>query len=464
MRYIKSLLILTATSLLALACRKEEDPSTTTAEPEAPVIENATLRGNGGETEIEVGNTVKFEAQVSVKGSTLEKFSLEIKKGTEIIGTAEFTLEGTSAKVEKTFDFPISAASLDEDFYPEVSMKVTNTDGLYTEERLARENNVKIKAQEIIEKLWLVDNTGHVWPMKQTAVKGNYRTEGSLAELGANFTIASKITSDNKVDADGKKWEFTKPESGEYALKWIGFDLFEEKLSKMLDHTEIFDFATMADDQGNKVYWNRPLVQDCRILFINYPDGALLQADRFADVEANTARYTGHTGEHFEVYYVPDTKWIIVKEQWTCTDALWITGNNASLPMSPFCETHPLNWFAAGAQVSYDAVSCVKTDEGKFCTLLYLKENFAIKAYSARAWANELDWASTTPETLLISPIEADPETGKTDGNYGNAGASFTEGLYMLNYDKASKNVSLVKWTKTELPALAAGTDDPEKK
>ena len=60
--------------------------------------------------------------------------------------------------------------------------------------------------------------------------------------------------------------------------------------------------------------------------------------------------------------------------------------------------------------------------------------------------------------------MEADPETGKVDGNYGNAGSSFTEGLYMFSYDKTSRKASLVKWTKTEFPALAAGVDDPEKK
>ncbi len=460
MRYLKSLLIMAAASVLALSCNKENGPQAT--KPEAPVIENASLKGLNGESVVIVGSKVKFSADVTVKGSKLSVFSLEISKGAEILASSEFTLEGTSATVEKEFDLPISATQIDAPFFPEVKMKAVNTDEMFTEKTLTEEENVKITTPELFDALYLIDNNGKCWQMSPTSVKGNYRTDGDLSEIGTSFTIASKITEDGKVDASGKTWTFDTPDSGEYGLRWIGFDQFTEELSKMIDNTIIVDFSKMATHGAHYVYWSFVLIQDSRVVFLNYPDGALLQSDRFADVEKNTARYTGHTGQLFEIYYIVDTKWIIVKEQYTCKDALWVTGENASLPMSPYCETHPLCWFAGGANESFDAASCVKTGEGKFKTMLYLKENFALKIYSERAWGTELDWTSTTPETLIITERKADPETGKIDGNYGNAGASFTEGLYVLNYDKSTKNVSLEKYTGVVLAGMETGNADPD--
>ena len=461
MRYLKSFLILAAASVLAFSCKKDE-PAVVT-KPEAPVIENASLKGLNGESVVIAGNNVKFSATLKVKGSKLGKFSLEIKKEAEVLASAEFELEGTEALVEKEFALPLSPATLDAPFWPDVTMKVTNTDEMFTEEKLAQESNVQITTPELFDALYLVDSNGKVWQMSPTATKGSYRTEGELTGLGSSFSIVSKLNEDNTIDNSGKVWTFDTPDTGEYGIKWIAFDQFTEQMSKMLDLTIPIDFSKMANDQGNSVFWSFQLVQDCRVVFLNFPDGTLPQSDRFADVEKNTARYTGHTGNQFEIYYIPDTKWFIIKEQYIATDVLWVTGMNASLPMSPYCEKHPLNWFASGVDVSYATASCIRTGEGKFSTLLYLKENFAIKIYDGWSWGNELQWESTTPETLVISEM-AETEDGKLDGNYGNAGASFSEGLYMLNYNKASRKASLVRYTGTVLGGLETGVADPDPK
>lgn len=461
MRYLKSFLILAAASVLAFSCKKDEP--TVVTKPEAPVIENASLKGLNGESVVIAGNNVKFSATLKVKGSKLGKFSLEIRKEAEVLASAEFELEGTEALVEKEFDLPLSPATLDAPFWPDVTMKVTNTDDMFTEEKLAQENNVQITTPELFDALYLVDINGKVWQMSPTATKGSYRTEGDLTGLGSSFSIVSKLNEDNTIDNSGKVWTFDTPDTGEYGIKWIAFDQFTEQMSKMLNLTIPIDFSKMANDQGNSVFWSFQLVQDCRVVFLNFPDGTLPQSDRFADVEKNTARYTGHTGNQFEIYYIPDTKWFIIKEQYIATDVLWVTGMNASLPMSPYCEKHPLNWFASGVDVSYATASCIRTGEGKFSTLLYLKENFAIKIYDGWSWGNELQWESTTPETLVISEM-AETEDGKLDGNYGNAGASFSEGLYMLNYNKASRKASLVRYTGTVLGGLETGVADPDPK
>lgn len=461
MRYLKSFLILAAASVLAFSCKKDE-PAVVT-KPEAPVIENASLKGLNGESVVIAGNNVKFSATLKVKGSKLGKFSLEIKKEAEVLASAEFELEGTETLVEKEFDLLLSPVTLDAPFWPDVTMKVTNTDDMFTEEKLAQENNVQITTPELFDALYLVDSNGKVWQMSPTATKGSYRTEGDLTGLGSSFSIVSKLNEDNTIDNSGKVWTFDTPDTGEYGIKWIAFDQFTEQMSKMLDLTIPIDFSKMANDQGNSVFWSFQLVQDCRVVFLNFPDGTLPQSDRFADVEKNTARYTGHTGNQFEIYYIPDTKWFIIKEQYIATDVLWVTGMNASLPMSPYCEKHPLNWFASGVDVSYATASCIRTGEGKFSTLLYLKENFAIKIYDGWSWGNELQWESTTPETLVISEM-AETEDGKLDGNYGNAGTSFSEGLYMFSYNKASRKASLVRYTGTVLGGLETGVADPDPK
>lgn len=461
MRYLKSFLILAAASVLAFSCKKDEP--TVVTKPEAPVIENASLKGLNGESVVIAGNNVKFSATLKVKGSKLGKFSLEIRKEAEVLASAEFELEGTEALVEKEFDLPLSPVTLDAPFWPDVTMKVTNTDEMFTEEKLAQESNVQITTPELFDALYLVDSNGKVWQMSPTATKGSYRTEGELTGLGSSFSIVSKLNEDNTIDNSGKVWTFDTPDTGEYGIKWIAFDQFTEQMSKMLDLTIPIDFSKMANDQGNSVFWSFQLVQDCRVVFLNFPDGTLPQSDRFADVEKNTARYTGHTGNQFEIYYIPDTKWFIIKEQYIATDVLWVTGMNTSLPMSPYCEKHPLNWFASGVDVSYATASCIRTGEGKFSTLLYLKENFAIKIYDGWSWGNELQWESTTPETLVISEM-AETEDGKLDGNYGNAGASFSEGLYMFSYNKASRKASLVRYTGTVLGGLETGVADPDPK
>lgn len=74
MRYLKSFLILAAASVLAFSCKKDEP--TVVTKPEAPVIENASLKGLNGESVVIAGNNVKFSATLKVKGSKLGKFSL----------------------------------------------------------------------------------------------------------------------------------------------------------------------------------------------------------------------------------------------------------------------------------------------------------------------------------------------------------------------------------------------------
>ena len=456
--------------MLLAACTPEEVPGEqdTPKEPAAPVIVSAQLKGANGEAEIVAGNPVKFTASVTVENSELQDYTLEIKNDGIVIGSASGELTGTSATIEKELTLDVNPATLEVPFFPVVTLKVTNKDEMYAEKTLTEAENVKITTIELLDALWLVDDLGAVYQMSAVAEqKGKYRTTASLEVLGTSFQIVSKVTPEGAIDASGENYgTFDTPDGGEEGLYWIGYDIFTEELSKCLNLTHTLDYTKMDTDGAYKVYWNATLVQDCRVVFLNYPEGLQLQPDRWSDVDGNTARYTGHTNEHWEIYYNPDANWLVLKEQWLTTLSLWITGENAGLPMSPYAGDFAFNWFGADQTNtnhwrSWDRATFVMKGENKWEIVLYLKANFGIKLYyGAASWGAECSWTSTTPETLVISEVTADPETGELDGNYGNAGPSFTEGLYTLKYNSGTEEVSLEKYTGPTY-GVATGDRDP---
>lgn len=454
MRYFNSILMISAL-LLSFSCKKDAvEPET--PEPKAPVIEYASLRGPEGETAVEAGTPVTFTANVSVSDSELGTWTLEIRQGTELIASASGELSGTSAVIDEDLELSVSPVTIAEDFYPSVTLKVTNTDEMYTEKTLTQEENVQITVPVLPEKLYLVDNAGNTYEMAATSERGRYRTSVDISGIGTSFSVASAVTG-GAVDPSGDVWEGLETPVSEYGLKWIGFDVFTGEVYKMIDHTVTLDLNAMGEDAPYKVYWSFELVQDCEVEFLNYPDGMQLQGDRFADVDGNRARYTGQTKKNFEVYYLPEPNWLVVKYQFSDTDAMWVTGENGALPMLPYSDALALNWFAnvPNSAVSTTTMSFVKEDAGNWRMLIYLKENFGIKVFDGFAWANEVNpWISLTPETLVISPVEADPDTGKLDGNYGNAGPSFSEGLYMLRFNSSTSEASLDRYTGT-VPAIS---------
>ena len=457
MRYFNSILMISAL-LLSFSCKKDAvEPET--PEPKAPVIEYASLRGPEGETAVEAGTPVTFTANVSVSDSELGTWTLEIRQGTELLASASGELSGTSAVIDEDLELSVSPVTIAEDFYPSVTLKVTNTDEMYTEKTLTQKENVQITVPVLPEKLYLVDNAGNTYEMAATSERGRYRTSADISGIGTSFSVASAVTG-GAVDPSGDVWEGLATPVSEYGLKWIGFDVFTEEVYKMINHMVTLDLNAMGDDAPYKVYWSFALVQDCEVEFLNYPDGMQLQGDRFADVDGNRARYTGQTKDNFEVYYLSDVNWLVVKYQYNDLDSMWLSGENGSLPMSPYTDGHSINWFtiSVNADNSTTGMSLVKEGEDNWRLLIYLKENFGIKLFSATvptAWANEVNpWISLTPGTLVISPMEQDPETGAVDGNYGNAGPSFSEGLYMLRFNSSTSEASLDRYTGT-VPAIS---------
>ena len=463
----KALLFLGAT-LLAFSCKKEPVTPETVMEPEAPVIVSAQLKGTAGEDQVLVGSAVKFTAKVTVKNSELASWDLTVKKGDQVIGTATGSLSKTEANISREINLTLDAATLTEAFYPEVTFAVKNKDDQSAEKTLAQADNVQITIPQLLDAIFLVDNNGKLFQMDPVKdKKGVYRTKADLSEIGTSFTIAEKVTG-TAVDPSGRTWEYDTPvtvyNEEELGLRWIGFDLLNEELSKMVDLTITFDGNKMSYDASATapfyVFWQRALVQDCEVEFLNYPQGLKLQADWFDDVDGNLARFIGNSSNKYEIWYCPDVEWFIIKYQWSDVQGHFLTGKNASLPMEPFIEGHPLDNFntSPNSASAYSAPSLVRLDETHWKSILYLEDGFYLKLYAEWAWASELDWTSGSPDLLVVTERKENPETGKVEGNLGVQGDAFKPGLYTLIYDEVTYEATLTPYTGT-LPVLTEGVE-----
>jgi len=160
MKHTKLLTIL-ALGLAVFSCRPK-DPEPAPKVPQAPVIQSASLKGVNGEAKVKVGAPVRFTAEVSVVNSTLETYTVEVKKDGAIIASAGGVLEGTKATIEETLELDIDAAILAAEFTPSVYIKVTNADEQYAEKTLAASDVVSIFPPELLPQMYLLDNAGHV--------------------------------------------------------------------------------------------------------------------------------------------------------------------------------------------------------------------------------------------------------------------------------------------------------------
>ena len=454
-------ILLAALSILAVSC-KHDEPEQKPEEPQAPVIESAQLRGVNGELEVIVGSPVAFKAKVSVTGSELATFSVEIKNGEDVLASCSKSLSGKSAEIDEVFDLSLSIADVPTFIYPRVEIRVTNTDKMATELTLAESDNVKISSPSYADILYIVDSNNAVYQLSKVNANGFYRTTADLAEVGTSYKVCSEV---DGTTPKGDIWgpfdtPVVKNDADEaYPLVWLGFDAATKEATYMIDAGIVLDLKNMDNGHGNtKVYWSQKLVKNSLVKFLNYGDGMQLQADRWDNVDGNTARYTGATGIRFEVFFQKDLSWLVVKHQYCEAGAVWITGENGSVPLSPY-DAYPLSWF--GDFDWHSAVSCVQLTDTKWQCLMYLKENFAIKAYDYWAWGNELLWTSSTPDTFQVSPMEMNEETGTLEGNYGSAGPAFKEGFWLLTFDKATNEASLVRWTGTIPDPVANGEGEP---
>lgn len=447
--------LLAALSLLVISCKKDEPKPEPTPDPEAPVFVSAQLRGINGETTVIVGKPVKLTGKVTVVGSELSSLSVTIKNGQVVLVDDTIEMSGTSFDINKTYDLGLTLQDVEDAIRPTVTLLATNKDRMATEKVLTQEESVEIATPVYANALYLVDNAGHSYILTKITPEGFYHTSEDISEIGSSVRVCSEMNGDAPA---GDIWgPFDTPEDPDYENRWIGWDARTEKITNMIDYTRTINLKEMVDGNGQKVYWAFELVHNCEVEFLNFGEGLLLQSDRFDCVEGNKARYTGHTSKIFEVYFLTDCKWLVIKNQWSDPDVLWITGANITHPMNPFLEAYNFDWFANPDWGN--AASAVKISEYKWQLLLYMKDNFSIKAYDYYAWANELQWKSVTPETLQITEYNSE---GK-DGNFGIPGPNFSTGLWMLTFDKSTGEVGLEKYTGTLLGGMVTEeTTDPE--
>lgn len=461
MKKISSYLLATLAIVVAtVSCKKDPAP---VPDPEQPVISSAKLTDTKGEKEINVGDNVLFNATASTKNSTLASYEVSIKLNGVVLGSAQGSLTKETETVSKEITLTIPQGLVTEDCYPSVVVKFTNKDSQEVSQFLEDADNVKILGPKFPETLFLVDNNNVVYNMTKKD-EGKFVTSDDITNLGNSFKYAENVIQ-GEIDWTQRVWghvdghvalisqvtgdNIPVPDSEGFGLIWLGFDAKKLSVEKMINFIVNLDLNSMADDSSNKVFWNMEMHRDCKVTFANYPKNAneMVQCDRFDFFDGNTARYTGQTN-NWEVYYIPSTSWIVVKDFWNVTGTdgcLWITGENAGLPMQPYCQI-PINWFANGAEIPTSAISCVKGTDDLWYATAYFKANFGFKIYDGYSWANELQWTSVTPETLRITPMEEDPETHAVDGNYGVASDTFVEGLYTFFYNPDTQEAGLIKY------------------
>lgn len=439
---------LAALALTAISCNKPVTPDPG-PEPEktAPKILSASLRGAGGATEIIAGESAKFTASLENDNTgTLASYSLKVTHQGWTIAQSEGALAGNTANLD--VDLVLDPGAITEAFYADVQLVVVNSNNLSASKTLSEAENVLIKPEPAPEKLYLVDNNSSVYEMALFS-PGFYKTDADLAAIGTSFKVAEKVNG-SSIDESGKVWgSFPVPDSESFGLLWLGFNIATQKVEKMINFTVVADITKMAEDYGNGVFWDMEFHKDCKVVFEGYGANAeeMVQKDRFDCFDGNTARYTGQTTK-WEVYFIKSEKWLVLRDHWYTfgiKKCLWVTGANASLPMLPI-GVRPLNWFAEAGELPTSSLSCVTKDGVIWEVLMYMKANFEIKVYDKRAWANEQQWTTITPNLFTITPMEADPETGKMDGNYGVAGPDFVEGYYTLKFNSDTNEAGLYSY------------------
>lgn len=416
-----------------------------------PLVEDASLTSLTGGKSVNAGDIVKFSAHVYDDYSDLASYTLEFKANNAVIASVAGTLSGSSADIYLETEMPFGAYYAEGAFYPEVSLCVTNVVKGKTEKRLDNDHNVSVVRPATPDRLYIVDNLGQTFVMERQGKSYDFKTSASLAPIGRSFWIAEKVVS-GKPDFSSLVWgkrdgnymvvksgegtEIPTPSSQGYGIKDMRFSMYSFEISKLVNHTVEIDWDKMEPDIKGGAHYrimnNVALVRDCQVVFKGFPDVKnCLQTDRFADIEAGSARFTGPS-RPWRFFYNEDNKWLIVNTYNNEDDLVWVTGKNAGYPLEPHTDCQ-FDWFGTEPHGYLSAVK-VTDDEYIFRLQLYLESNFELKLYSWVAWAMELTWHSVTPQTLTVN-----------DENYGLAGSTFKPGVYMLTYNKYTQEASLEK-------------------
>ncbi len=438
---MKKILSYAFAALALLSCAEEPDKNVTWPEwASRPIVENAVLSSDEGRAII-AGAEVRYSASVHDQYNELKEYTLTVKYGSNTVISLTKALSGNEASIEEEFTMPFAAYLEAGEFYPEVSLAVSNIAGGSMSQRLANDKNLSISRPASPEKLYIVDNLGNTFALDKTAGQAYSTAEGTdLSSLGTSFHVAASVTG-GKPDWSSLVWGMKEgkivvgenlepirtPDSGGYGFKTLGFDLYTFEVDKLVKLTVTLNKDGLTSvDQGGVQYLAKEhvaLVQDCEIVFEGF--GALkdmLQPDRFEILNETSAKFTGHSQNWSFWYDVPDN-WMIVN----CSDfhvqgQIWVTGVKACFPLGNDSSSNEFNYLKGDGKDRYASLSAVKDSDSDFRILLYLKEDFALQLYTRVKWA------------AIVKMTTADTKYGKVtdDAQYIMAGSDFVPGVYEL--------------------------------
>ncbi|MCM1177366.1 MAG: hypothetical protein NC308_05100 [Clostridium sp.] len=408
-----------------------------------PVIEDAGIYAGGMKTVV-AGKTVKFSARIHDEFTSLKEYSLTVKYGTDIVFDRTVPVSGNEAAIDIDVVMPF-AAYLDSG-YPEVTLSVTNSAGGSATCRIPNDRNVTVVRPESPEVLYIVGTNGKSAVMERAAGDYSYilADPGVIASVGERFYVAEKLNgvqpdfsapvwgeNDGNLVVVGNDGDpIRMPDSSGKGFKRFGFNIYTFCIDKMVDYTVVIDRSLMEEVEQSGVNYlameGVGLVRDCEVVFSGFGDlGAMLQPDRFEIIDANTAKFTGHT-QDWNIYYDVDDNWMIVNYAiFNTSGQVWVTGMKACFPLGDGSSAHELKYLEGDGKVRYATLAAVKDGNGVFSIALYLKEDFTVQLYRWVKWSTTVSMVSLTPETAKVTD----------DMIYIRPGSSFTPGVYLLEIE-----------------------------
>ena len=418
--------------------------------PSKPKIENATLRGLNGETEVAAGGVVKFTAQISDEYNDLVSFQLLVTMdGAEILNLSK-ELSGRSVTIEEEATLPFVAGF--QNGHPQVTIKATNSlAGNAAELTLGESAGVTVTRPQTPSKLYLVDDLGTVFEMdKVNASETDYKFRTNALELpgiGTHFKIAEKL-SNNRPDYSGLVWGYVDgkigvvtdqtsssiptPRVGSYTLENISFDMLSFLTDKTLTYSIDIDRSRFSDIGGNYIQFDVTLVESAKINFVGFGNDVtnMLRPDFFKEISGAKAKFDG-ISVAYNLKYNTQTGFLYLERLRDVfyPDVMYIVGTGAGFPRKPYVAT--LTWDFSYPHQWY---FFKKVGDSTFEAIVYLDQTMGFKFFRGYGWAQE----ENTKDRYTVEPAKIVTRSGQGDLI---PGSEFKSGLYTIHIDKAQEKI-----------------------
>lgn len=444
-RRFRNIFTLAFAAMLALACEDKVDKNVTWPEwASRPIIGLVELVAADGDASIVAGSTVRILADVEDQFNPLSEYAIKVIYSGKTVYEEKAEISGNTLALDKELTLPFAPGLSGEGIYPEVSLTVKNVVNGTATTWIKKEDNLLVTRPSLPASLFLVDNNGTVVELKKT--KGyNYESEaGAELSIGTSFRIVEKL-SGSAIDPAGIVWgavdgdictgdadvpAIATPSTDGKGFKTIGFDTYDFKVRKLINHTVTLNKMELGQiEQSGVQYYALERVSlpaDCEVVFDGFGDlKSMLQPDRFEILSENTAKYTGNTGNWSFFYDVQDHWMILNNSDMHAAGQLWVTGEKACFPLGNEDTENSLKYIEGDGKVRYATLSLPKDEKGVFYILLYLKKDYVLNFYSGLAWAKIVEVSVSDTKYAVVTE-----NNGQMTGV--RPGTDFIPGVYMI--------------------------------